>query len=220
MWISTLSKFLVVVLVLTFMSFTLVPSAVATAPGTVLLDQEGVRITYTGMTTDTFGNVDLNVTIENNTNNTVFVSAANMSVNGIMLSGLFGQTLTAGHRANTSIWLSDGRLAENGITAINEVRFNVVVADGTTFVHIFSSDTITINPDGQAAPTPTPVPTPTPTPTPETGGRGKSDFGVVPQTGIPDITWLIVIMGISSLLTVLLGMFLYSHVRKKQEGKN
>jgi len=207
--ISTLSTVLVALLVLALISLASTPLAIATAPGTVLLDRDGIRITYTGMTFSSWG-PELNVTIENNTTNTVFISSENVSVNGFMILPLFEQTLTAGSRANTSIDFSRERLEENGITTINEVRLNVTASiTEPEWQRLFISDVITINPDS-STPTPTPTPSPTPTPTP----LPTSGFGNVPQTGVPDITNMIIIMVFSTLLTATLSVFLFFHIKK------
>jgi len=44
-------------------------------------------------------------------------------------------------------------------------------------------------------------------------------FGTVPQTGVPDIAQVVVLMGIALYLTVAASVMLYFHIRTKKRQK-
>jgi len=75
-------------------------------------------------------------------------------------------------------------------------------------------------------PTPSPTPTPTPTPTPPGGGAGGGNggydgggFGEVPKTGIPSITGTVITMWMSIIMTVVLGVCLFTYMKSKQKNR-
>jgi hypothetical protein len=121
------------------------PTSPPPVAGTLLMEHNGVKITYTGLTVTSSYN-EINLYIENNSGISVGVQTRNEYVNGISMSGIMSQSITPGNRAHTTQSFFNSSLAENGITSINEVQFNFIFFNPSTFATTFTGETITIKP--------------------------------------------------------------------------
>lgn len=97
---------------------------------TVLLDEEGIKITATGLEDGWFG-TDLKLLIENNGDKNVTVQARNSSVNGFMVDTMMSEDVVAGKKANTTLTFSTTGLKEADITTVANMEFAF---------HIFETD--------------------------------------------------------------------------------
>ncbi|MCL2247857.1 MAG: hypothetical protein FWC13_01150 [Oscillospiraceae bacterium] len=80
---STVSKFLIAMLMLSLLPLTPAPSAfAATAPGTILINRDSIRITYTGLTVGNTATT-LDILIENNSSDRIQIVAGTPQVNGL-----------------------------------------------------------------------------------------------------------------------------------------
>jgi len=170
-------NFAVCVFIVLVLSLSLSPRAIATEPYDVILDQDGVRITYIGMEYDGM-RTKFNMSIENNTNNTIFISHRDLSVNDVTIIGIFGKSLEPNTIAERSLSFFNDRLAENGITTIENIRLNITARITEPERRpLFESAPITITPAGAIAappyspppplpPLPSPLPQPSPMPSP------------------------------------------------------
>ena len=113
--------------------------------GTVLFDQNNIRITYINMTQDRW-DTNLNIVIENNSDRSIMVQTRDESVNGYMIYTSISPTITAGKRVATGIRFSNDTLEKNGITIINEVDIRFLIINPNTYGTIFSTDIIKIKP--------------------------------------------------------------------------
>lgn len=109
-----------------------------------LLDQNGIKITFTGLEEDMFG-TNIKLRIENNTEMPITVQQRDMSVNGIMIDGIFSCDVAVGKIANDeiSIFLSD--LEENGIDQIENVELRFHIYDDDTWDTVLDSEIISFN---------------------------------------------------------------------------
>jgi len=132
-----------------------------------LVDQEGIRITFLDITVSG-SNTNVNVSVENNTNISVIVGAGNEVINGIAIpgGGAMFQTVTAGQSVTTRVSFFTSRLAEYGITEIDEVRLSFIAWKADTMETVFSGDIVTITPSGTTTPTSAPSPSPVSSPEP------------------------------------------------------
>ena len=119
----------------------------ASPTGLVLYDANGVKITYNGIETDMFGDVDIKLMIENNTSNTILIQNRNTSVNGFMIDGILSSEITPGKKVNTSLSLWETDLDENEIETIEDLETVFVVLDNDTWDTLFSTETIVIHPE-------------------------------------------------------------------------
>ena len=74
----------------------------APAEQVVLLDQNNLKITYTGLGEDFLG-PQVNLLIENNSDQNYTVQTQGVSINGLMIEPLFSEDVATGKKANCSI---------------------------------------------------------------------------------------------------------------------
>lgn len=110
----------------------------------VLLDQNGIKITFTGIEEER-SRVNIKLKIENNTEAPIMVQQRDMSVNGIMMDGIFSPTIAAGKLANDEITIYSSDLEENSITQIENVELKFLVFNDDTLDTILESQVIAFN---------------------------------------------------------------------------
>lgn len=111
---------------------------------TVLLAQEDVRVTATGLTLDGWYGPEINVLIENNTARSITVQARYASVNGAMVYPIFSCDVAAGKKANDAILISQTELDTAGIQTIQFVELVVIVMDSESYETQFTSDPVVL----------------------------------------------------------------------------
>lgn len=110
----------------------------------VLLDQSGIKITFTGVKEER-SYTNLKLKIENNTDIPITVQERDMSINDIMISGVFSPTVAAGKTANDEISIFTSDLEENSITQIENVELKFLVFNDDTLDTILESQVIAFN---------------------------------------------------------------------------
>lgn len=103
---------------------------VITVEQTVLVDQDGVVITATGMDESIFG-PELKLLIENNSDTNLTFQVRNASVNGYMADTMMSEDVAAGKKSNTEITFTTKGLKECGIDTFANMEFSF---------HIFTTD--------------------------------------------------------------------------------
>lgn len=114
----------------------------------VLVDQNNVKIAFTGIEFDDYGRAEIKLKIENKRDSSIMVQQRNLSINGTMTDGSFSCDVAAGKSANDGITLYSSDLEENGITKaddIKNVEFYFTVVEGDTWDNIFDSETISLD---------------------------------------------------------------------------
>ncbi len=113
--------------------------------GTVVLDQNGVRITVQGLNSnESLWGVDVNVLVENNSGRSVYVQTDDVSVNGFMIYPYFSCAVTDGKVSYDMISFMQSDLDENNITEIDTVELIFHVFDYDNWDTILDSDPITL----------------------------------------------------------------------------
>ena len=112
-------------------------------PG-VLLDQDGVKITATGLVEDEYWGVGVKLLIENNTDKNIGVMCNSVIVNNFMITDVFSSSVTASNKANETLYLSTDELAAAGINTIGQIEIYFNVYDSDSYDTILDSDCITI----------------------------------------------------------------------------
>lgn len=110
----------------------------------MLLDQNGVKITFTGIEEER-SRMDIKLRIENNTEAPITVQQRDMSVNGIMMDGIFSPTIAAGKLANDEISISSSDLEENGIDQIENVELKFCIFGESALDIVLESEIISFN---------------------------------------------------------------------------
>ena len=111
----------------------------------VLFDQDNVKLTILSMDTSSLFGTDLNVLIENNSDQNVTVQVRDMSINGLMIdSPLFSSDIASGKKSNDSISILLSELEINNITTISDIELSFLVFNSETWEDIFQTDIITV----------------------------------------------------------------------------
>ena len=118
--------------------------AAAVAVNQVLVDESGIKITYTGMEMTEEGNAELRMTVENNSEQPILVNVQDFSANGMMMNAMFATQVTPGKKSNDELTIYASTLEENGVTAVESVEFSLVVFNDDTLDTIVKTDLIAL----------------------------------------------------------------------------
>lgn len=110
----------------------------------VLVDQDGVKVTATGMS-ETLSGLALELKIENNSDKAVTVQPRDVAVNGIMFSSAsFSSDVAAGKTANTELEFYSSELENAGVATIGTMELKIAVVDGESWEDVFTTEQITV----------------------------------------------------------------------------
>lgn len=113
--------------------------------GSVIMDQNGIKITFLGFSPKTNGlkGYDIKLKIENNSGKDYTVQVRELSVNGIMADSIFSSDVKDGKIANDVIWVYN--MEERGITPpITSSEFCFHIFNTNDWSDSFDSSTIKI----------------------------------------------------------------------------
>lgn len=113
--------------------------------GTEMVNQNGIRIIGKGVANDSIWGDGIVLYIENNSNNSILVSADNLSVNGYMVTSFLYSTVKPNKKAIESIILSSSDLEDNDIKSIEEFTLNLEVSNSTNYKKLFSTGEMSFN---------------------------------------------------------------------------
>lgn len=119
-------------------------SGLETIEETVLLDQDGVRITAKEIEDDSIWGKGIKVLIENDSEKNIGVQCNSIVVNNYMITDLFSSTVAAGKKVNDTINLLSSGLEEAGIDTISEINISFHIFDADSFDTLFDTDEITL----------------------------------------------------------------------------
>ncbi len=113
--------------------------------GEVLYDADGLKIISTGLKESELFGTALGLYLENSSDQALTVQCRDLSINGIMIDGVFSCDLMPGKKAYDEITVFSSQLEENDIEEIEnaELSFHIVNADDWS--DSTDSDPITIN---------------------------------------------------------------------------
>lgn len=120
-------------------------SAEAVVGETVLLDQNGIRITAVSLENDAWLGPTLNVLVENSTDANVMVQVSESDVNGAMMYAVFSCDVAAGKKANSEITFMQSDLDTAGIETIQTMELLFRVVNPETWNTIFDAEPVTLN---------------------------------------------------------------------------
>lgn len=116
----------------------------ADTSGTVLLEQDGVKIIGKYVDEDSFWGAAALLYIENNTDKNITVRAEDVAINGFMVTSFGSQSVYAGKKAFTTVDFFSSSLEENDITSVDTVEMKFKVLD-EDYNHIIDTDKISFN---------------------------------------------------------------------------
>ncbi|MGN0633337.1 MAG: zinc ribbon domain-containing protein [Oscillospiraceae bacterium] len=112
--------------------------------GSVLYDDNGVKIVAQYVDEESFWGSAVLLYIENNSDKNIIVQSGDVSVNGFMVDSLMSDTVYAGKKCLSDITLFQSSLDENGITEIESIETSLKIMD-ENYNEIGNSGTVTIN---------------------------------------------------------------------------
>lgn len=107
------------------------PSQTASIEETVILDQDGLKITATGLE-DSFMGEELKLLVENNSGQNLTVQSHASSVNGYMITNIMSIDVANGKKVNDALTLTSSEMEDCGISSITDLAFTL---------HVFNTDT-------------------------------------------------------------------------------
>ena len=115
------------------------------ADGQVLFDHDGIKITLRSLELDSRGRAELNVLIENDTEDSLTIQVRDVSINGIMFtSSVFSASVTAGNRRNDSVTFLSSGFERCGIEEIGIIELKFRVINNNDRDASFNTETIVI----------------------------------------------------------------------------
>jgi hypothetical protein len=111
----------------------------------VLFDQDGIRITATGMADDSIWGSGIKLLIENSSSKNLTVSCNAVIVNDYMITDLFAADVAAGKKSNETLTLMSNQLKDAGITEIGKVEIYFNIFDSETFDTVSTPDVVEIH---------------------------------------------------------------------------
>ncbi len=111
---------------------------------TVLLENEGLKVTATGIKEDKFLGSELNLLIENESSDAYELSVDSLCVNDYTTNALFLEDIAAGKKANKSVTLLNDTLKEAGLKTISKIDIKFNVRKNDEFEYVFTSDFVSL----------------------------------------------------------------------------
>lgn len=111
---------------------------------TVLFDQDGIRITATGLSTDSLFGPELNLLVENDSAQNIVVQPNYCMVNGYMMTDLFYSDLAPHSHAVDTLTLLGSELEDNHIDTITDAELSLQITEADYYQTIDSTAPITL----------------------------------------------------------------------------
>lgn len=112
---------------------------------TVLFDQDGIRITATGLSTDSLFGPELNLLVENDSAQNIVVQPNFCMVNGYMMTDLLYSDLAPHSHAVDTLTLLGSELEDNHIDTITDAELSLQITDADYYQTIDSTAPITLH---------------------------------------------------------------------------
>lgn len=112
---------------------------------TVLFDQDGIRITATGLSTDSLFGPELNLLVENDSAQNIVVQPNYCMVNGYMMTDLLYSGLAPHSHAVDTLTLLGSELEDNHIDTITDAELSLRITDADYYQTIDSTAPITLH---------------------------------------------------------------------------
>ena len=109
----------------------------------VLYESETVRITFTGEE-ESYGDIDLNMQIENLTDKSITVTANNISVGDVMVEAYLYADISAGKTAKEAMSFYSEDMEIHNINELGTVEFSFIVSDSDTYETIEETEYVTL----------------------------------------------------------------------------
>lgn len=118
---------------------------IPTIEETVVLDYEGVKVTATEYTHDSFWGDSINMLVENNSDKNVGVGCDILIINDYMSDPYFGTTVSTGKKDNESMDLPSSTLEAAGITKVGKIEVQIYLYDPDTYMTFYRGEVVEIH---------------------------------------------------------------------------
>ena len=107
--------------------------------GQALVEEKGVKVTYTGMEQAEDGDVALHLAVENNSGQPIVVNVQEFSANRCQMAAFFASKVAAGETSHAVLTIPAGELERYGLDTVEETSFSLVVFHGDTLERLWQT---------------------------------------------------------------------------------
>lgn len=107
--------------------------------GQALVEEKGVKVTYTGMEQAEDGDVALHLAVENNSGQPIVVNVQEFSANRCQMAAFFASEVAAGETSHAVLTIPAGELERYGLDTVEEASFSLVVFHGDTLERLWQT---------------------------------------------------------------------------------
>ena len=107
--------------------------------GQALVEEKGVKVTYTGMEQAEDGDVALHLAVENNSGQPIVVNVQEFSANRCQMAAFFASEVAAGETSHAVLTIPAGELERYGLDTVEEESFFLVVFHGDTLERLWQT---------------------------------------------------------------------------------
>ena len=107
--------------------------------GQALVEEKGVKVTYTGMEQAEDGDVALHLAVENNSGQPIVVNVQEFSANRCQMAAFFASKVAAGETSHAVLTIPAGELERYGLDTVEEASFSLVVFHGDTLERLWQT---------------------------------------------------------------------------------
>lgn len=115
------------------------------AKGQALVEERGVKVTYTGMEQAEDGDVALHLAVENNSGQPILVNVQEFSANRCRMAAYFASEVAAGETSHAVMTIPAGELERYGLDTVEEASFFLVVFHGDTLERILTTEQLHVD---------------------------------------------------------------------------
>ena len=107
--------------------------------GQALVEEKGVKVTYTGMEQAEDGDVALHLAVENNSGQPIVVNVQEFSANRCQMAAFFASKVAAAETSHAVLTIPAGELERYGLDTVEEASFFLVVFHGDTLERLWQT---------------------------------------------------------------------------------
>ena len=109
------------------------------AKGQALVEEKGVKVTYTGMEMTEEGGLELTFTVENQGDKPLLLNVQEFSANRCQMAAFFASKVAAGETSHAVLTIPAGELERYGLDTVEEASFSLVVFHGDTLERLWQT---------------------------------------------------------------------------------
>ena len=110
----------------------------------VIYDQNGIKVTVTGLSINEFIGATLELELINNTDSTITIGSDDCSVNNLMVTALLYSDVEPGATVQDEMTFTKNILAESDITVLQTIEFKLTFADPETYDKLFEDHPVSL----------------------------------------------------------------------------